>query len=304
MSSAEPNSLIDVRQNFLLALRQVLRPIIRFMIRAGIGYDDFVDVARGAYVESAIRDGIGEVKHPTRAQIAKTTGIDSQRVDHYIDDDDALPAARSTLTPLVVELLHRWHTDPRYLQPSGLPRELALDDQSEPRFQDLVMLVDSTADADAILAELLRAGSVLHTEENRVRALTRYFMWQKGSLHSIEDFGVTLSHLAETLEYNMPRGNSDAKRLERSVFTDRGLPTQLLPSFETYAQERTSQYLLDLDDWLAHASDPDPSQPETRIATGLNVFLYVDPPPDRRPISTLIQEPRRTDPAMLDGDLP
>jgi hypothetical protein len=304
MSVVEQTRPVDARQHFIHALRRVLRPIIRFMIRAGIGYDDFVDVARGAYVESAVRDGIGDIQHPTRDQIAKATGIDRRRIDHYIDDDDALPTARSTLTPLVVELLHRWHTDPRYLQPSGIPCELSLNEGSAPRFQDLVRHVDVAADPEAMLTELLRASSVIHTDENRVRALTRYFLWQKGSLHSIEDFGLTLSHLAETLEYNMERANTETKRLERSVFTDRGLPAQLLPNFEAYAQERTSHFLLDLDDWLARASDLDPSPPEARIATSLSVFLYIDPRPDPRPVSSLIQGQRHTESATFSGESP
>ena len=294
----------DARRHVIHALRRVLRPIIRFMMRAGVGYNDFVDVARGAYVESAVRDGIGEIRHPSREQIAKATGIDRRRIDHYIEDEDALPTARSTLAPLVVELLHRWHTDPRYLQPSGIPCELALNGESEPQFQDLVKHVDVAADPDAILAELLQAGSVIHTDENRIRAVTRYFMWQKGSLHSIDDFGLTLLHLAETLEYNMDGANTEAKRLERSVFTDRGLPTQLLPNFEAYVQERTDHFLLDLDDWLAHASDQDPSPAEARVATGLSVFLYIDPRPDLRPVSALIQGPRNTEFAASEGESP
>lgn len=304
MSVVDPTRPANARRHFMHALRGVLRPIIRFMIRAGVCYGDFVDVARGAYVESAIRDGIGAVRHPTRDQIAKVIGIDHRRIDHYIDDDEALPTAQSTLTPLVVELLHRWHTDPRYLQPSGIPRELALDNRSEPRFQDLVKHVDGASDPEAMLDELLRAGSVVHTDENRVRALTRYFLWQKGSRHSIEDFGVTLSRLAETLEYNMDHANGDTKRLERSVFTDRGLPAQLLPSFEAYAQERSSHMLLEIDDWLAEASDRDPSPPEVRIGTGLSIFLYIDPRPDLRPVSTLIQGQRHSESTTLDRESP
>lgn len=304
MSAVNQARSVDARQHFMQALRGVLRPIIRLMIRAGIGYDDFVDVARGAYVESAARDGIGKVPHPTRDQIAKATGIDRRRIDHYIDDDGALPTAQGTLSPLVVEILHRWHTDPRYLQPSGIPCELALSDESEPRFRDLVKHVDANGDPEAMLVELLRAGSVIHTDENRVRALTRYFVWQKGSLHSIEDFGLTLSRLAETLEYNMERINNETKRLERSVFTDRGLPARLLPGFEAYSQERTHDFLLDLDDWLARASDLDPTPPEARIATGLSVFLYVDPRPDPRRISTLIQGQQHMKSPVSDGESP
>ncbi len=301
MGGVESNLSIDARAHFLQALRRVLRPIIRLMIRSGIRYDEFIDVARGAFVESAVRDGIGSTIHPTRDQIAWVTGISRQRVDHYVDDDTALPAVTRTLTRAVVEILHRWHTDSRYLDPSGDPIELELSGHLGSRFQDLVLQVGGDVDPEAALTELLQAGSVTLTSENRVRAISRYFIWRGGSPSSIEDFGDTLAHFAETLEYNLDPANSESKRLEQSVFTDQGLPNKLLPQFEIYAQERTSHFLLDLDNWLAHYSDINESSTESRTGTGVNVFLYVDGKPDSTPLSELVQRQRRTH-ELMDGE--
>ncbi len=288
MGSVESSLSIDARPHFLQALRRVLRPIIRLMIRSGIRYDEFIDVARGAYVESAIRDGIGTNKHPSRDQIAWATGIDRRRTDHYIDNETALPAPTRTLTRAVVEILHRWHTDARYLESSGSPRELTLGSQAGIRFQDLVSEVDHGVDPEAALSELLQAGSVALTGENCVRALSRSFIWRSGSPSSVEDLGDTLAHLAETLEYNLDPANAENKRLERSVFTDHGLSAKLLPQFEAYAQERTGHFLLDLDNWLAHYSDTDEHSTEPHAAAGVNVFLYVDEKSDTSPLSGLV----------------
>ena len=48
----------DARKQLLYALRQVLRPIVRILIRAGIRFDELSELARGVYIESAIRDGV------------------------------------------------------------------------------------------------------------------------------------------------------------------------------------------------------------------------------------------------------
>jgi Family of unknown function (DUF6502) len=80
-------------KQLLYALRQVLRPIVRILIRAGIRFDEFAELARGVYVESAIRDGLDHASSLTRARISVVTGVTRQQVNYYIDNDGALPSA-------------------------------------------------------------------------------------------------------------------------------------------------------------------------------------------------------------------
>ena len=292
MSSVAPGLSIDARRHFLHALRRVLRPIIRLLIRNGIRYDEFADVARGAYVESAVRGGIDRIANPTRDQVALITGIPRQRVDHYIDDEDALPRADATSTRVMTEVLHRWHTDPKYLGPEGAPLELDLDVPSEPSFQSLVAQVNAEANPAFVLEELLRARSVTYANDRRIRAITRCFIWQAGSLSSIEYFGETLAGLASTLEYNLNPNNAKNKRLERSVFTDRGLSKKHLGEFQEFSKDRTNQFLLELDDWLARFSDTTKNQADSRVKAGVDVFSYAEIQQDARPLSTLVRSRR------------
>ncbi len=68
------------------------------------------------------------------------------------------------------------------------------------------------------------------------------------SPQQVEYFGNTLTRLAQTLEFNMDPKNPN-KRLERFVLADRGLPSEVLPTFESYARERATEFLVDLDNW-------------------------------------------------------
>src|ERR1700744_4380209 len=105
----------------------------------------------------------------------------------------------------------------------------------------------------------------------------------------------TLTRLAKTLEFNMSPRNSE-KRLERFVVADRGLPEDVIPLFASYARDRTSEFLLDLDNWLTPYSSSEDTDPSPRVGTGVNVFLYVDPTSDEQPLGSLVQpaedEPR------------
>ncbi len=109
------------------------------------------------------------------------------------------------------------------------------------------------------------------------------------SPQQIEYFGNTLTRLAKTLEFNMNPHNSE-KRLERFVVADRGLPSEILPEFASYARDRTSEFLLDLDNWLTpYSKSEEEVDTGARIATGVNVFLYVDPPVDETPLASLVR---------------
>lgn len=292
MSASAPGLSSDARKQLLYAVRRVLRPIVRLLLRVGMSFDEFADVARGAYIESAVRDRSGGIPL-TRERIAFITGMSRQQVDYYIDNENALPTVGPTLARAAIEVLHRWHTEPHYLGPYGIPLELEFDLPQNRCFRSLVAQVDPKASPGLVLEELLKAGSVAYSGERHYRAVARWFIAPEFlSPHRIEDFGNTLSHLAQTLEYNVNIADSENKRLERFVFADKGIPRELLPSFEAHARARTAQFLAEIDDWLAHSGSADSSGSSPLVEAGVNVFLYVEPAPDQQKLSLLVQ-PRR-----------
>jgi hypothetical protein len=275
-------------EHLLVALRRILRPIVGILIRAGIRFEEFLDVARGVYVESAIRDGLDHANNMTRARVSMVTGLTRQQIDYYLDTDGAIPLTRPTLANVLVEVLQKWHTDAQYVGPYGIPLELEFETATGRSFRTLVALVDSQVSAGVVLEELLRVGSVTYSGEKHFRAVSRYFMTPMvmSPLQS-EHFGNTLTRLARTLEHNMNPQNPQ-KRIERFVVADRGLPVEVLPQFEKYARERTTEFLMDLDNWLTPHSSSDETETSGRVGTGLNVFLYVESPQDEKPLASLV----------------
>lgn len=264
-----------IRNHLLYAVRRVLRPIARQLIRAGIRFDEFADLARGVYVETAIRDGI-ELKTPSRGRVAGVTGLSRGQVDKYIDNEGTLPLADPALmvtAAMAIEVLHKWHSAPDYAGPYGIPLELQFETPPERCIRSLVALVMPEADPRLALDELLRIGAIVPSGGKYFRAVSRTLVMPSPQL--IEHFGQTISRLAATLEYNMD-SRHPAKRLERYVAADQGLPMELVPEFEKYARSRALDFLVELDNWLApYVSDE--AESADRVETGVNVFLYADP---------------------------
>jgi hypothetical protein len=271
------------RDQLLYSFRRVLRPLIRILVRSGVRYDEFLELVRGVYVESAARDGLGDGTKPTRAKISISTGVPRRDVDRFIDNDGALPSPPKTLTKTLAEILNIWHTDPQFVGPYGIPLELEVRSQKARSFSDLVKTVDASANPGLVLEELIRLRSVVWSGDTHVRTVSRAFIpMEEMSPAQLEFFGNALTRLASTLQFNLDRANTE-KRLERSVQSDRGLPLDVVPIFERHVRERVTELLTDLDNWLSPYSAQ--SQPGVQFQkVGLAVFQFVDAPADTSPL--------------------
>jgi len=267
------------RDQLLYAFRRVLRPLIRILVRSNVRYDEFLELVRGVYVESALRDGLGNDTKLTRAKVSISTGVPRRDVDRFIDNDGALPAAPKTLTKILAEILNIWHTDPQFVGPYGIPLELEVRSQKSRSFGELVSSVDASVDPSVALDELVRLRAVVWSGDTHVRTVSRAFIpVEEMSPAQLEFFGNALTRLASTLQFNLDRANTE-KRLERSVQADRGIPVEIVPVFEKHIRERVTQLLIDLDNWLSPYKGQD--APGTKyVRVGLAVFQFVDPDPD------------------------
>jgi len=267
------------RDHLLYAFRRVLRPLIRILVRSGVRYDEFLELVRGVYVETAVRDGLGDGAVPTRAKISVSTGVPRRDVDRFIDNDGALPPVTKSLAATLSEILNIWHTDPQFVGPYGIPLELEVNSQKNRSFSELVSTVDASANAHDVLDELMRFRAVVWSGDTHVRTVSRACIpVEEMSPAQLELFGNALTRLANTLQFNLDRLNSE-KRLERSVISDRGLPANVVPIFEKHVRERVSELLIDLDNWLSQYSVED--QQGTRFErVGVAVFQFVEPGTD------------------------
>jgi hypothetical protein len=261
-----------------------------------VRYDEFLELVRGVFVETAVRDGLGDTRKPSRAKVSIWTGVPRRDVDHFIDNDGALPAAPRSLSNTLSEILNKWHTDPQFVGPYGIPLELEVHGQKSRSFNELVGMVDARVDPHEVLEELIRLRTVVWSGDTHVRTVSRATIpVEEMSPAQIEFFGNALTRLANTLQYNLDRKNVE-KRLERSVFSDRGLPSSVIPIFEKHVRERVTELLIDLDNWLSpYTAKSQPGAPLERV--GLAVFQFVDPVNDVTPlrenVSTDAREPVR-----------
>ncbi len=279
----------EARAHLLLAFRRILRPLVKILIRAGVRFDEFSETVKGVYIESAVRDGLGALGKGTRARIAFVTGVSRRDVDRYIDDPSLLAAPRQPLARVLTEVIHLWHTDPMFQGPYGLPLELDFARSRDRSFTALARKVDAECDPAILVDELLHARVVVGSRNRFLKVVSRtYVVPMAMSAPMLEHFGNALSDLANTISHNS-EVEPPKKRLERSVFPDRGLPASLVPSFEQMIRSLVQQLITDVDNWVAdNMKDYQPAGKDEPVDTGMTIFQYVRSEKKQPPLRALL----------------
>jgi hypothetical protein len=283
------------RAQLIFSFRKILKPLIRILLRAGIPYLEFREVIKGAYVEAAVRDGIrGHKGQVTRAMLSDYTGVSLADVNRFIDDDSLLSPPQTTNEAIITEVLHIWCTESFYLGPYGMPLELDLEETPGRNLTTLIYQADPTADPKVILNDMVEYGIVKQVGVRHYRATSRSNLYTDiMTPQALEYFGRTITDLANTLEHNIG-APAAAKRLQRSVVADGGMPEYALPEFEALLKDKLQKLLVDIDDWLS-ANKVHWVEPGRIVNTGLTVYHYITQPYEHVSLSALQPRDSRSD---------
>jgi hypothetical protein len=276
------------RTQLVHTLRSVLRPLAIILFRAGVRFDEFVELLRGIYVEITIRDAQESGKKISTGRISILSGVAKRDIERLLTSDDWLRIPKPTDAAALAAVLHRWHTDASFLGPYGVPLELPMAGQGGRNFADLVGGSPIPIDVTSAYEQLLLAKMIAKSGDTHVKVLSRaYVMPEPLSSEMLEHFGSAMTNLASTLNFNMTPAQK-SKRLERSVFPDDGLPDELRAEFDQFVRERAQELISDVDDWLADAARRPIQNPTQRTNTGVSVFQYVSPPEQRLDLEKLV----------------
>jgi hypothetical protein len=161
----------DIQQQILDAFFQVLRPIAKILLRCGIGFREFAEVTKAAFVDVASSE-YGLRGRPTNiSRVAVMTGLtrkEVRRIRDKIESGDRSLVVKST--PLS-EVLHRWHSDEEFLDSAGKPKALPFSGETG-SFSSLVKRFGGDIPPGAMRTELKRIGA-LDEGENGVLAVTK-----------------------------------------------------------------------------------------------------------------------------------
>ena len=270
-SSTLPTSLLK-------ALRHVMQPLVRLMLRKGVTYLVFADLLKEVFVEVADREfRLGE-KAPSDSRISLLTGVHRKDVRRLRNTGD--PAA-STLPENITfgaQLVNAWASAPFCNdagQPQPLPRLASVG--GDRSFDALVAKVSTDIRARVVLDEWLRLGIVRLDEKERVHLEAQAFVPHKGLDEKAAYLGHNLHDHACAAVHNL--SSEGPAFFERSVHYDALAPVSVEALREAVASEGM-QALLSFNRLAAELEFRDlPSlEPRQRITVGLYFYTEASDP--------------------------
>ena len=282
----------SVKQALLAAFRVLMGPLVRILLRQGISYAEFSEVAKAVYVEVALKDFKVSGRKATRTRIAVMTGLTRKEVKRVIDEAVKERFELKTSFNRLGRVLVGWHTDADFTGPYGMPLELEYEtgNPNEPTFSVLVKRHSGDMSPRSILDELVRVGAIRETDVGWFRVMRREYIPEAQGAHTFERTGVVVRNFVNTVEFNMTKLAPGKGRFERHVTADDGIRREDLPKFDHYLRERCQVLLEEIDNWLAGLPKPDPKKGDDVIHTGIGIYHYMSHEEDERSFKNLLMD--------------
>lgn len=261
------------------AILRILRPLVRILLRHGVSYKDFSELAKAVYVDVAESDFTLPGRKQSTSRISVLTGLTRKEVARLRGSGSPGDGAAAASYNRAARVIAGWTRDTRFSAANGEPAALPFDG-TEPSFSTLVRTFSGDIPAKAVLDELLRVGAVEYTAEG-IRLLSRSYVPQRGTEDKLHILGTDVAHLAATIEHNIEHG--DNPRFQRKVAYD-NLPEEIIPKFQALSREKAQQLLEDLDGWLSrHDRDSNPAVEGTgRKEAGVGIYYFEQDVPEEK----------------------
>lgn len=261
------------KRDVLSATRQWLKPLVHVLIRCGITWREFSELAKTVYVEVATRE-FGKRGRPSNvSRTALLTGLARREVRKQRERLESGPAPLEGYVTKGSLVLSAWHLDSEFLDPTGKPVLLPVKGEGA-TFEDLLRRCGATdVRASTLLKELRAAGAVRVTPDGRLEALKRIYIPHTMAQELIRLWGTVIADVGTTYVHNLTRNPKIPARFERAAVNDR-VRASNLPEFQQFLHQEGQAFLERMDAWLtAHQAD---AGDESGIRVGAGVYHIQD----------------------------
>ena len=261
------------------AVIRLFRPLVRILLRNGVSYRTFSELAKWVYVDVATKEfGIKGRKQST-SRVSVITGLsrkEVKRMRHLPRPDDRASSERYNRAARVIAA---WRRESNFLDAEGKPAPLPIVGPGA-TFSELAKRFSGDVPARAILDELIRVGAVERMEDGRVCLLTRAYIPEGIDADKLHILGTDVGHLISTIDHNL-RSDPIGPFCQLKVAYD-NLPDEVLPGFRKLSAKRAQALLESLDQWLAKRDrDVTPSvKGSGRNQAGLGVYYFEESYPN------------------------
>lgn len=259
----------NLQQTLSRAILTLLRPLVRILIRNGIAYGSFAELAKKTYVDVAFEDFAPEGKKQTISRVSALTGLtrkEARRL-HELEDTDACSSEQRYNR--AVRVISGWVNDPRFQDAEGKPDALPIEG-SDKSFAELVREYSGDMTTQTMLSVLTTAGSV-EKADDRLKLVRRAYLPGNDPTEKLNILGKDSAELIATIDHNLTTPE-DRLHFQRKVSSYRVRP-DAVDAFRAMAAKKSQLLLEDLDAWLSeHEVSSDESSAGHYVSVGIYYY--------------------------------
>jgi hypothetical protein len=255
------------------AISRILRPLARIMLRYGVSYGEFAEIARQIFVTAADEDFPLTGRKQSVSRIAVLTGLSRKEVSRLRGQTGLI--VEQTSYNRGVRIISGWNRDPEFLDESGNPMSLDTEGQ-ESSFALLVKRYSGDIPTRAALDELLRVGAIRRDSDGKIHLNSESaYVPSDDKDAQFQILGASVSDLLGTIDYNL-EAEPGTTRLQLTTAYD-NLPRAAVDNFRALSRQEARLLLKKMDEWLAeHDRDStDEIQGEGRVRAGIGIY-YIE----------------------------
>ena len=267
---------MEVKEHVIRSCRYLLMPVVRFLLKHGVSWNEFGELSKEAYVRVA-RDDYGiDGRATNNSRVAMLTGLSRREVARV---RDRLLEAKERPAGLqgnqISRVLTGWHVDREFTDEQGQPKDLPA---TGPTGSLAVLLKRYAGDLPhgAIQKEMQRRGLIEKLGDGRIRVLKRDYVYSDLDPEIVRLLGLALHDHAATLEHNLDPQRPSPRRFEAIANNDRITP-RAFKTFQKLVESRGLEFLEDIDAWLSeHEIERREDNDAETVRLGVGVYLIYD----------------------------
>jgi hypothetical protein len=197
--SMTPN---DLPRTLLATTAHILRPLVRILLRHGISYAAFSELAKRIYFEVAKSDFVLPGKKQTSSRISTMTGLSRKEVARL--ESIALEKMEPDASAInrAARVISGWVRDPLFHDTAGEPADLPFEG-NDASFSVLVKKYSGDITARTIADELTRVDAISVSPAGHLHLNTRAYVARASDIDKLVILGTDVSNLIATIEHNL-----------------------------------------------------------------------------------------------------
>lgn len=259
-----------IPESLQLVMIRILTPLVRILLRNGIAYGTFADIARKVYVDVGFEEAARQGQKTTISNVSIITGINRKEVKRLkesieFDTDRSLKKFNR-----IVRVLAGWQHDEEFLDPDHEPMDLLLEGE-EGSFTRLVRRYSGDMPVVAMLNALRDSGNIRILDNGLIQLVNPNFLPDTDSEQKLNILGIDTAEFIETIDHNIQVSDPADAWFQRKA-SNINVRCSALPKLKQQIHKKAQLLLEDVD---ADFSDNETDDPDDRCHASFGIYLHL-----------------------------